>query len=420
MSATSAAAPKRTAVVVGAGIVGTCCAVQLQRAGFAVTLIERDQPGMACSFGNAGNIGSSSFMPYSTPGIARRIPRMLMDPRAALKVRPSQALKSLPWFVRFVRAGRAERIPAIVAARKAILTRALDAYEPLLRDAGARDVIETKGKLMLFESEAAFQAVRTDLETRRAGGARVDILSADEVRQLQPGLSPAIVKGAFLPDLSHCVNPLRLTRALVEQFLARGGALLAAEVKGFEPRGDGPPAVMTDQGARGADIVVLAAGVWSKGLAHQLGARVPIESQRGYHAMLAAPSVDIRIPLMANARNILITPMEEGLRCTGIAEHAGIEAPANPALADLVLDHARDLIPGLRTERVSRWMGQRPSTPDSLPVIGRSPRHPGVLFAFGHGHTGLTMGAITGKLVAELALGLATTIDVAPYRPDRF
>ncbi len=413
-------AESRTAIVVGAGIVGVCCAVSLQRAGFAVTLIERDQPGMACSFGNAGNIGSSSFLPYSTPGIARRIPKMLMDRRAALKVRPRQFLKSLPWFVRFVREGRAERVAQIVEARRAILTRALDAYEPLLREAGGRDVIQTKGKLMLFESEAAFAAVQGDLRARRDGGARVDVLTADEVRQLQPGLSPTIVKGAFLPELSHCVNPLRLTRQLLAHFLARGGRLEAAEVRGFTPRSEGPPVVATDAGTREASIVVLAAGVWSKALARQLGARVPVESQRGYHAMLAEPAVDIRIPLMANARNILITPMEEGLRCTGIAEHAGVEAAPNHALADLVLDHARELIPGLRTERVSRWMGQRPSTPDSLPVIGRLPRHPGVICAFGHGHTGLTMGAITGKLVAELAAGQPTTIDVGPYRPDRF
>ncbi len=420
MSRSANGADGRTAIVIGAGIVGVCCAVSLQRAGYAVTLIERDQPGMACSFGNAGNIGSSSFLPYSTPGIARRIPKMLMDKRGALKVRPGQFLRSLPWFVRFVRAGRADRVARIIEARRAILTRALDAYEPLLRDAGGRDVIQAKGKLMLFESEAAFQAVQRDLGARRDGGARVDVLSSDEVRQLQPGLSPSIVKGVFLPELSHCVNPLRLTRQLLAHFLVRGGILQAAEVKGFAPRGDGPPRVMTDSGPCEASVVVLAAGVWSKALARQLGARVPVESQRGYHAMLAEPAVDIRIPLMANARNVLITPMEEGLRCTGIAEHAGVEAAPNYALTDLVLDHARALIPGLRTERVSRWMGQRPSTPDSLPVIGRSPRHPGVIFAFGHGHTGLTMGAITGKLVAELAAGEPTTIDVGPYRPDRF
>jgi D-amino-acid dehydrogenase len=412
--------PSKTAIVIGAGIVGVCCAVYLQRAGFRVTLVERDEPGRACSFGNAGNIGSSSFMPYSTPGIARRIPKLLLDPRAALKVRAARALASLPWFLRFIRAGAAERLPAIIEARKAILTRALDAYEPILREARGRDVIETKGKLMLFESEEQFQTVQADLRARREGGARVDILTADEVRQLQPGLSPGIVKGAFLPDLSHCVNPLRLTRLLVEHFLARGGDLLTAEVKAFEPRADGPPRIVTDRATLAAQHVVLAAGIWSKALAKQLGVRVPIESQRGYHAMLAAPGVDIRIPLMANARNILVTPMAEGLRCTGIAEHAGIAAEPNYALADLVLDHARDLIPGLRTEKLSRWMGQRPSTPDSLPVIGRSPRHRDVLFAFGHGHTGLTMGAITGKLVAELAAAQPTTIDVAPYRPDRF
>ncbi len=273
---------------------------------------------------------------------------------------------------------------------------------------------------MVFESEQAFAAVQPDLQARREGGARVDVLSADEVRQLQPGLSAKIIKGAFLPELSHCINPLRLTQRLVELFISRGGQLMTAEVKALEPTAHGPPRVVTTQGTHDATCIVLAAGVWSKALARQLGSGVPIESQRGYHAMLPEPAIDIRVPIMANARNILVTPMEEGLRCTGIAEHAGIAAAANYALADHVLQHAREIIPGLKTERAARWMGQRPSTPDSLPVIGSSPRHPSVIFAFGHGHTGLTMGAITGKLVAEIAARRPTTIDVAPYRPDRF
>lgn len=411
---------ERSAIVVGAGIVGVCSAIYLQRAGFKVTLIERARPGEACSYGNAGNIGLSSFTPYSLPDTWKRVPKLLANPKAALKVRPNQFLKSLPWFWKFIRAGRAERVKEIMAARRAILPRALDAYEPILREANARPLIETKGKLLLFESDAAFQSAQYDLNNRREGGGKVDILAAEEVRQLQPGLSPKIVKGAYLPDLAHCVNPLKLTQALFQHFMARGGDFLGATVRALEPRHGAAPIVVTDYGPREADWVVLAAGVWSKDLARPLGLRLPIEAQGGYHAMMVQPQTEIRVPLMSPARNIIVSPMAEGLRVTGIAEHAGVDPTPDYKHVDLILEHARALVPGLGAKPVTRWAGQRPSTPDSLPIIGRVPGHPHVLLACGHGHTGLTMGAITGQIVAEIAADQPTVIDPTPYNVARF
>ena len=410
----------RQVVVVGAGIVGTCCAVYLRRAGFSVTLIDRDAPGEACSFGNAGSIGLSSFAPYSLPGLWRKIPRMLLDKRSALQVRPGQFPRSLPWFMRFLKAGRPGRVAEIIAARKALLNGVLEAFEPILADAGAQNLIETHGKMFVYESERSFAGGAFDRQVRRDGGARVEELSGDEAREHEPALGPRIHRAAFLPDLGHCTNPLRLTQTLVEHFARGGGTVLTETVRTIEDDPSAPPRVVTETASHETDLVVLAAGIWSGALAARLGVKVPLESQRGYHMMLPNAGVSLRYPVISIDRNALITPMEHGVRVSGIAEHAGLAAPPNYALADLVVEQARAVMPGLVADGGVPWSGHRPSTPDSLPVIGRASGHESVLLAFGHGHTGLTMGAITGRLISELAAGQTPSLDLTPYRAERF
>ena len=411
---------ERRVVVVGAGIVGTCCAVYLRRAGFAVTLIERDAPGEACSFGNAGSIGLSSFAPYSLPGLWRKIPAMMLDRGSALQVRPGQFPRSLPWFMRFLMAGRPDRVAEIIEARKALLNRVLEAFEPILAEAGAQDLIETRGKLFIYESERSFLGGAFDRQVRRDGGARVEELSGDEAREHEPALGPRVHRAVFLPELRHCPNPLRLTQTLVDHFVKGGGKLLKETVQRIEADGGAPPRVVTGTASHETDLVVLAAGIWSRTLAAHLGVKVPLESQRGYHMMLPNAGVPLRFPVISIDRNALITPMEHGIRVSGIAEHAGLAAPPNYALADLVVEHARAVMPGLTANGGVPWSGHRPSTPDSLPVIGRAPGHASVLLAFGHGHTGLTMGAITGRLISELAANQTPSLDLTPYRAERF
>ena len=410
----------RRALVVGAGIVGTCVAVYLRRAGFDVTLAERDAPGEACSFGNAGSIGLFSYLPTSLPGLIWKVPGMLFDARSPLQVSWSRFPRSLPWFVRFLRAGRPAAVERIIAARKALLDRVLEAFEPILAEAGAESLIEVGGRIIAYGSEASYAAGAFDRAVRRRNGAHFDELTGDETRQREPALGERAWRSICIPDLRHCINPLRLTQSLVRHFVADGGHLVRETARGFRFEPDGTVLVDSDAGTRAADVVVIAAGIWSRSLAAQLGVKVPLESQRGYHAMLPEPGVRLRQPVMWSDGHVIMTPMEHGLRVSGIAEHAGLDAPPDYRLADLVVERARELIPGLRSEGASRWMGHRPSTPDSLPVIGRAPKHPSVLLAFGHGHTGLTLGAITGKLIAEMAANRPTSIDVTPYGPERF
>jgi D-amino-acid dehydrogenase len=406
--------------VIGAGIVGVCCALHLQREGFKVRLVEKGEPGMKTSFGNSGSFGTASCVPFALPGVLKKVPKMLFDSESPLKLRWSHVPKALPFFLRLIEASRPSRVEAIAAARNSLLVHTHAGYAPLIEGADAAQWVDHNGLMMVFESEAAFEGAAYALDLRRRNGVHMDILDGNEARQMEPALARSVIKAVSLPDVSRTIDPFRLTSALAQDFLRRGGEIVTAEVRGFAIGSEGPTKILTDRGPIDVEQVVLAAGVWSRPLARQLGTSVPLEAERGYHVMFAPQEFGLKRALVSADRSVSLAHMHEGIRATGVAEFAAPDAPADMRIADRVMRHAMALVPGLRGEPVSRWMGPRPSHPDSKPVIGRSPRHRNVFFAFGHDHLGLTMAGITGKLVAELATGQSTTVDLAPFRPDRF
>ena len=440
MASPKTAAEARTAVVIGAGIVGVCTALSLRREGFKVTLIDRADPGEATSFGNSGSFGTASVPPIAMPGMLAKVPKMLFDPLHVLALRWSYlprswrkqrrikvTLRPRPlvgrhcrWFLHFALASRRPRVEALAEARHRLLAHTYEAFDPLLKESGAEDLIRRVGRLEIYESEASFAASQYGFELRRRHGVPMRELSGDEMREMEPDLGPNAVRGMFYTGVSHTVSPLRLTQALVKHFVGRGGTLLRETVTGFDIGPDGPRQVLTDAGGHKADLFVLAAGVWSRELARQLGTRVLLESERGYHSVVADSGVNLKLAIVAADRNVAITPMEDGLRLGTMAEFCGVDGRPDYERAERIYRTASGILPGLKIEGGSRWYGPRPSTPDSVPVIGRSPRHPSVLFAFGHGHLGLTMAAFTGNLIADLALERQPAIDLTPYRPDRF
>ncbi|HYD06799.1 MAG TPA: FAD-binding oxidoreductase [Reyranella sp.] len=410
----------KSITVIGAGLVGVCCARHLQREGFSVRLVEKGEPGRGASFGNAGSFGTASCVPFALPGILKKVPKMLLDSESPLKLRWSHVPSALPWFVRSIANSRRSRVEEIAAARNSLLLHVHDGYAPLIEEAGAEQWVNRDGLLLTFESEAAFEGAAYALDLRRRNGVHMDILDGNEVRQIEPALAPSVVRAVSLPDVHRTIDPFRLCSALAQDFRRRGGEIVNAEVRGFEIGAEGPTRIITDTGSLDVEQVVIAAGVWSRPLAAQLGTRVPLEAERGYHVMFANPGFGLRRAITSVDRSISLADMHEGIRASGVAEFAAPDAPPDYRNADMVMRHARQLLPGLKGEPASRWMGPRPSHPDSKPVIGRSPRHSNVFFAFGHDHLGLTMAGITGKLVAELATGKPTTVDLAPFRPDRF
>ena len=250
--------------------------------------------------------------------------------------------------------------------------------------------------------------------------AQVEELSGEQARELEPALPAGISRAFYYPGEMSVVNPLRLTQSLARRFVALGGTIIRDEARGFDTSPGAAPTVRISQRSLSADTVVVAAGAWSGQLAKQLGLNLPMQAERGYHVMLPDCGVELGRPISFGDRLVSMSPMEEGLRIASGAEFAPADQAADWSRIEPLLSAVRELFPSVSTEGYRPWMGPRPSLPDSIPAIGASKRHPEVLFACGHGQLGLTLSAVTARLLGDLASGSRPDIDMAPYSPDRF
>lgn len=405
--------------VIGAGIVGACCALSLQAEGLHVALLDRAGAGEGCSKGNAGHLAAEHISPLANASTILQVPRMLLQPNGPLVLRWRYLPFALPWLIRFISAGRPARVGAATRALASLNARSIAAYDALDDRFDLSDLIRKKGTLLTCESDHGFASARQDAAHLARHGIRTEILSRTELRTFDPALNPRLCGGVYYPDSAHVVNPHRLVTKLVEAFSSLNGCFLVREVTRVDASGEQCKLVAAEGVVRASKVVV-ATGAWSRPLAEQLGHPMPLDTERGYHYMLLDPSVRPRMPTSSHEQRFVITPMENGVRVAGRVELGGLKLPMKPARARRLLDLARHLIPDLSSTRHEIWMGFRPTLPDSLPVIDRSHRFPQVFFAFGHHHLGLTQAAITGQLISDLVAGRPTSIDLRPFRVDRF
>ena len=417
------AGPPRV-IVIGAGIVGACAAAYLQRDGHAVTLIDHNEPGAGASSGNGGMLSASSIIPVGMPGVAAKVPGWLMNPEGPLTIRWRYLPHIAPWLWRFLRSATRDKVEAQASALRALLAGSLENYTPLLRDAGAQHLLHQQGTLYLYGGEKSWRedALKTDI--RRRNGIVIEDVTGPALRDLEPDLGPQFTHARLVRANGHTSDPRALVRALVAGVVSRGALVLRERVTGFEHNGVALSAVRTSEGWHAASQVVLACGAWSKVLAEQLGDRLPLDTERGYHVIVKNPEKGPRTPTLFVDGNFGATPMDMGLRVTGTVELAGLDAPPSWRRADLLLRGARRLYPGLLPEddvmRVTRWMGFRPSMPDSLPVIGPASRITNAYYAFGHGHVGMCAGSTTGRLIADLVAGRTPCVPPQPFSAARF
>jgi len=415
---------KRTVAVIGAGVVGVTSASFLLRKGHGVILLDPGNPGEGASFGNAGCFNGSSVVPMSMPDTIRKVPGWLIDPLGPLVVRWHYLPVLAPWLLRFIRAGTKEKVERQARALRTLVDQGIETMAPIARDAGAQDLIQRVGHLIVYRSQASWESESMAWRLRRDNGIAWDEFSQGELQQLDPNLSRDYVKGVLVRENGHTTNPHRLIERLAQAFLRDGGRIERRCAVGFEVADGRLTAIRCAGGPLPVDAAVVAAGIWSKPLAAELGDHIPLETERGYHLMIRDPAVVPRIPTADAERKFVATSMELGLRLAGTVELAGLDAPPNWKRARILLTHARRMFPALRDEvpdqNITTWMGHRPSMPDSLPVIGPSRRTPDVVYAFGHGHIGMTCAAKTGKTVAELISGEPPHVDVGPFSPRRF
>ncbi|WP_353152876.1 FAD-dependent oxidoreductase [Pollutimonas bauzanensis] len=409
----------KSIAVIGAGVVGLSSATFLQRAGFQVTLIDGMPVGSGASYGNAGMISVDSTVPMAMPGMLRKVPKWLMDPTGPLFVDPKYFLTALPWLLRWTRAGRIDKVRTSSAALHALHGQALIQYRELLGQEHFNDLIRTTGQIHIWDSVDQSVSERVARELRDSQGIVVQALTPDELHDYVPELNRSIKRALLYPRNGNAVNPLRLMQTIAHLFSDAGGHIVQQRVMRIFPQ-QGRFRVLTNMDDHEFDRVVVAAGAWSRRLLEPLGLSFPLETERGYHIEIRQPNIKLNMPLLHKGRGFSASPMETGIRFAGTVEIAGLDAPPNEQRGRALLAHAKNILPNLEFDAPKLWMGYRPSLPDSVPIIDESNRHPGLYVACGHGHTGLTGGAITGRLISELVAQSQTTIDPAPYRMSRF
>ena len=415
-----AAAQNRRIAVVGAGIVGVSCAWQLQMRGYQVTLVDRLTPGEACSFGNAGVIATSSFVPLVLPGTWRQVPKWLLRADGPLAIGLRDLPKTIGWFLQAQRSATAERVARASCALHALHVGALDDHLAQAGAAGCVDLLRKSNYLYVYPSAGAVAKDRTAWTLRRDLGMQFRELDGAALAETEPALRGSFARGVLLENHGTVLDPGGLAKALASDFRRRQGRILQSEVRGVSPCSEGGAVLATANGELTVDTVVVAAGVWTVELARSLGHVFPLTAERGYHVMYENPGVELRQPVMFAEQKFVATSMRGGLRLAGTAEFAGVDRPPSNRRWAMLERLAGRYLNGLNQSRAHHWVGARPSLPDTLPVIGRSQRHPDVIFAFGHGHTGLTASATTARIVAALVDGEPPPIDIHPFRPDRF
>ena len=400
---TSAVVPPKAVVVVGAGVVGVATALALQSYGVAVTLIDRGEPGMECSYGNSGAISPGSVAPLALPGILKTVPGMLMDQDGPLSIAWKYAPKAASWLVAFAQSADPKRVAAAAARLNDLYHGAVDAHALMAERLGVPELFIRHGHLHLYPDAAAADKDATGWQLRQQYGYQVDQLDRAGIEALEHNAPQGYQHGRYLADHGTILNPLRYVQAMLAAFVRRGGTVARAEVRALHITPDGW-AVKTGDSAPDAQRwtqIVIAAGAWAPQLLRPLGMLLPIESQRGYHAQFAGAQNLISRTVVLADKKVFIAPMEGGLRVGGTVEIAGLKAPPNPRRAATIERIARDAFPVLANQEAQHWMGHRPCLPGSVPLVGHIDNLPGLWLAVGHGHLGLTGSLPTAQRIAN-------------------
>ncbi|MBV8680926.1 MAG: FAD-dependent oxidoreductase [Aquitalea sp.] len=417
-----ALAPGENVIVVGAGVVGIAIALQLRLAGFGVTLLDRGEPAMETSYGNAGAFAISDVIPLAEPGVLRKVPGWMLDPLGPLALRWRYLPTLAPWLLRFLAASRPSRVATLTRDLSALLGRVNTDYAALIERAGLAHLWRRHGNLTLYRNQQEFDAALPAWEEKRRHGVQWQALSRNELLEREPLLAEEWQCAVQVPAWSHVDDPYLFSRGLFDAFIREGGRFVQDEVLATLQQDGRTCGVETaSHGQLHAAAVVIACGVWSDRFARQHQYRIPLESERGYHVNLPMAGVKLHHFIQCASESFVILPMANGgLRLAGTVELAHRDAAPDWRRAHILLDKARRIVGDFSTEGMTVWMGNRPSLPDTLPIIGSAQQQPGLWFATGHGHLGLTLAATTAVLLSDMLQGKTPTLDMQPYRMSRF
>ena len=410
----------KTIVVVGAGMVGVATAIWLQRGGHQVTIVDKVGPAGGTSYGNAGVLASGSVVPVSVPGLWRKAPGMLLDGNAPLFLRWQYLPKLIPFLIKFLRSGSDQDVQHISKSLAMLLHDTPSQHQALAEGTGAEKYIEVGDYVYGYSDRTAFEADKYSWKIRREREVPFEEMDSERIAEYDPVMAGRIGYAVRCSGHGRISDPGAYVKTLADHFVNSGGRLVTAEVDDVIIENGRATTIVTSDGPIAADEFVLATGVWSGPLAAKLGVKVPLESERGYHIEFVNPSITPRSPVMVASGKFVLTPMDGRLRCAGIVEFGGLNAPPSRKPFELLRRQTLALFPELTYDRIDEWMGHRPSTSDSLPLIGSFDAAPNVWSGFGHQHVGLSAGPKTGRWLSQLISGQKPNVDLTSMAPNRF
>ena len=404
--------------VIGAGIVGICCAYFLKKSGFNVTLIDKEKPGTITSFGHACSFADYANVPVNYPGLIWDIPSMLLRKDSPLAIDLFYILKNLPWAISFLKNCKKEKVDEIASSLTNLLKHSQISYDEIFQDVDVSEYISHEENLYLFDSKKSFEDNEYANVIRKNNNVKVRNLNKNEVKELEPNIAEVYYAGQIFTGSRHTTNPLAISNKIFDKFLELGGIYINQNVKNIIQKEKKIELCLEDKNFY-FDKIIVSTGAWSNQIANKFGDKFPLDTERGYHILFDTNEKLINRPVAWSESGFYLIQIHDGIRAAGTVEIAGLKKPPNKKRLEMIERQSRKVLPQLR-EVKSTWMGRRPTLPDSLPVIGKSQNNNNVIYAFGHQHVGWTLGAVTGKIIDSLSKDQVPNIDISAYAPDRF
>ena len=399
--------------ILGAGVIGVCTALTALENGLTVAVVDRQGPGQATSYGNAGVISPWSCVPQCTPGVWKNVPQWLIDPNGPVKFRWRNLGATIPWALRFFSNATPKNVERIADVMDALMRDNVQSYRRFLNGTGRDDLLAESWSITAYRGESKPSLDDWQWRLRRDRGAPIEIVDGGALREIEPALATDYTFAVLLKDQGRSTDPGAMCQTLAEKAARNGAVFLRDEIVTIDPIEGGGVSLRTKDGAIAVKKLVLAAGAWSASLLRPLGYRFPLIAERGYHLEFEDPGVELRHSIQDTDAKVYLSSMANGVRVAGTAEFANADTPPNYARAKALAHVAKRVAPGLKLSPAREWMGVRPSFPDNLPAIGPLARHPQIIAAFGHSHWGLGEAPATARLVADALCGRLQNAGVA-------
>lgn len=410
--------------VVGAGVIGLCVALEAQRKGYAVTLMDSNEPGTAASFGNAGYLATELVEPLATPSTMRDAPKLWLNPNGPVCIPWKHLPKAVPWYSKFLATASDARSEHGTRVISALNRHSVSAWRRLLEDLNAQQLLVNVGNMVVWEDPKKKNDAHELIEKMARHGLSCEFVEGQRLAELEPELSQQLSHAVYFPEAYRLTDPFAVCQRLFNEFTLRGGQYIQQKVMGIEASKDSIQIYLEAQKAHPFDQATICAGAWSKELLKQVGLNVPLEAERGYHLTFPEKQQQhLRHMVLSADRRFVMSPLDSGLRVVGMSEIGGTSLPPIKKRYAVLNKHTKALLPKAYSpgkEAPTEWMGHRPTLPDSLPVIDQHPKFARLSFAFGHQHLGITHAALTAELLLQKLQGEPTTVSLNPLRVDRF